>query len=147
MAAQDFYDVLGVPRSASSEEIQRAYRQLARRYHPDVNKDPGSEERFKEVSEAYDVLSDPDTRSRYDRYGPSFRQVPDGVAPAPWAASGQAPRSGVQQAGGRRWGPTAAADDVFFNEGFGAGDIDLDDLLGGFFGRRRRGPNRGAAQE
>ena len=58
-AGDDFYQILGVPRDASQEDIQRAYRKLARTYHPDVNHDPGSEDRFKEVSEAYDVLSDP----------------------------------------------------------------------------------------
>src|ERR1700685_1774454 len=128
MAAQDFYDVLGVSRSASSEEIQRAYRQLARRYHPDVNKDPGAEERFKEISEAYDVLSDPDTRSRYDRFGPAFRQIPEGVDPDVWA---------TRAAGGRQ---RAADNDIFFSQGFESSDLDLDDLLGGLFGRRRRGP-------
>ncbi len=76
MAEEDFYQALGVSRTASQEEIQRAYRKLARKYHPDVNKDPGAEERFKAISEAYDVLSDPDTRARYDRFGAQFRQVP-----------------------------------------------------------------------
>jgi len=78
-ARRDFYDALGVPKSASRDEIQRAYRRLARQYHPDVNKEPSAEERFKEISEAYDVLSDPDTRQRYDQFGPDFRQVPPGV--------------------------------------------------------------------
>jgi curved DNA-binding protein len=68
-ATRDFYDVLGLDRGASADEIRRAYRNLARRYHPDVNKDPDAEERFKEVSEAYDVLSDAEKRERYDRFG------------------------------------------------------------------------------
>ncbi|MGH3662548.1 MAG: DnaJ domain-containing protein, partial [Micromonosporaceae bacterium] len=67
---RDFYEVLGVGRAADEQEIQRAYRKLARQYHPDVNKDPGAEEMFKQISEAYDVLSDPDTRRRYDAFGP-----------------------------------------------------------------------------
>src|ERR1700716_4534989 len=75
--ARDYYDALAVSRTASTEELQRAYRKLARQYHPDVNRDPGAEERFKEVSEAYSVLSDPDTRRRYDRFGPDFRQIPE----------------------------------------------------------------------
>ncbi|PPK66253.1 J domain-containing protein [Actinokineospora auranticolor] len=75
----DFYGALGVPRTASTDEIQRAYRKLARQYHPDVNSDPGAEERFKEVGAAYQVLSDPDQRRRYDRFGADFRHVPDDV--------------------------------------------------------------------
>ncbi len=73
--AQDFYEILGVPRTASQDDIQRAYRRLARQYHPDVNHDPGAEDRFKDVSEAYDVLSDPQTRRRYDAFG---RRLPPG---------------------------------------------------------------------
>ncbi|MBF2098330.1 MAG: molecular chaperone DnaJ [Gloeomargaritaceae cyanobacterium C42_A2020_066] len=67
--ARDYYEVLGVARTADKEEIKRAYRRQARKYHPDVNKEPEAEERFKEVSRAYEVLSDPETRSRYDRFG------------------------------------------------------------------------------
>jgi curved DNA-binding protein len=140
-ATRDFYEVLGVPKSASADDIQREYRKLARTYHPDINKDPGAEERFKEISEAYDVLSDPDTRSRYDHFGPAFRQIPEGVDPD---VSTTRSRPGSAGPGGRR-GP--ADSDIFFSEGFESGDLDLDDLLGGLFGRRRRGPVPGADQE
>ncbi len=66
---RDYYEVLGVNRSAAPDEIKRAYRQAALKYHPDRNKDEGAEERFKEAAEAYEVLADPEKRNRYDRYG------------------------------------------------------------------------------
>ena len=91
---RDFYDVLGVSRDASQEDIQRAYRRLARTYHPDVNKDPGAEDRFKDISEAYDVLSDPQTRRRYDAFGADFRQVPEDVDAETWGPAGPAPGPG-----------------------------------------------------
>ena len=75
--ARDYYDALGIPRDATTDQIQQAFRTLARKYHPDVNKDPGAEDRFKEINEAYHVLSDPQTRKRYNRFGEDFRRVPE----------------------------------------------------------------------
>ncbi len=69
MAKRDYYEVLGVPRDADANTIKGAYRRLARQYHPDVNKAPDAEERLKEINEAYEVLSDPDKRQSYDRFG------------------------------------------------------------------------------
>jgi curved DNA-binding protein len=129
--AADFYDALGVSRSASTEEIQQAYRKLARKYHPDVNSDPAAEDRFKEISEAYEVLSEPDKRKRYDRFGAQFRQVPEDYDERVAAGVG---------GGGRR---------VHTSQGFD--DIDIEDLFGGFFRGRGRGggtgPIAGADQE
>src|SRR5688500_11551118 len=73
----DYYKVLGVDRKASQDDIKKAYRKLARKYHPDTNKDSGAEERFKQVSEAYDVLGDPEKRKKYDRGGNIFAGGPN----------------------------------------------------------------------
>ena len=144
---RDFYEILGVSRTATQDEIQRAYRKLARAHHPDVNRDPGAEDRFKDISEAYDVLSDPETRRRYDAFGPDFRRIPDGVDPDTWDRAAAAGRTrGSRPGAGRRAGPQA---DTGFTTGFGD-DIDLDDLFGGLFGGRAGrgwGPIPGADQE
>lgn len=145
--ARDFYQVLDVSRTASQEEIQRAYRKLARANHPDINHDPAAEERFKEISEAYQVLSDPDTRSRYDTFGPDFRRVPEDMDAETWrrATSGAGPGGpGWRTAGGRRAGEGPS---VFTA---GGEDVNLEDLLGGLFGGRAGrgwGPVPGADQE
>ena len=73
---RDYYEVLGLAKGASEEEIKKAYRRLAKQYHPDLNPgDKTAEERFKEVNEAYGVLSDPDKKSRYDQFGLSLIHI------------------------------------------------------------------------
>ncbi|SFK75828.1 curved DNA-binding protein [Streptosporangium canum] len=146
---RDFYDSLGVSRDAGQDEIQSAYRKLARTYHPDVNKDPGAEDRFKEISEAYSVLSDPATRRRYDAFGPDFRQVPEDVDPDTWARA----RAGRGARGGRPGAGAGAGAGPGGPAGFGEG-VGFEDLLEGLFsgrggGRAGRGwgPIPGADQE
>ncbi len=147
--ARDYYDVLEVSRDAGPDELQQAFRRLARKNHPDVNKDPGAEERFKEINEAYQALSDPELRKRYDRFGEDYRKVPED-----WE---ERVGAGV---GGGRGGPGRARRNWSTDGdggGFGAGgfrsdygDVDIEDLLGGICGTRgrgRAGPVVGADQE
>jgi molecular chaperone DnaJ len=117
---RDYYDILGVNRAADKEEIKRAYRRLARKYHPDVNKEPGAEERFKEINRAYEVLSEPETRSRYDRFG-------------------EAGVSGAAASGFQDLGDIGGFADIFesFFSGFGGMGTQTT------AGRRRSGPSRG----
>ncbi|MFE1262043.1 DnaJ C-terminal domain-containing protein [Streptomyces albogriseolus] len=133
--ARDFYQALGVSRTASQDEIQQAYRKLARKHHPDVNKDPGAEERFKEINEAYSALSDPKTRARYDRFGEDFRKVPEDWEERVGAGAG----AGAGPGGGFRARRTAGAGGprvryTGFGDDFGAEGIDVEDLFGSFFG-------------
>jgi curved DNA-binding protein len=150
-AARDFYEILGLSRNASQDEIQSAYRKLARTYHPDVNKDPAAEERFKDISEAYDVLSDSDQRRRYDAFGADFRQVPEGVDPQTWARARAGASAGSSAGGWRSAGPEGvrfSRGDGF--AGFGRDGVGADDIFEGLFGGRGRrswGPIRGADQE
>jgi curved DNA-binding protein len=113
MSKRDYYEVLGVSRTASKDEIRKAYKKLARKYHPDVKPpDPDAEKKFSEITEAYDVLSDDEKRKNFDQFGHSFR-----------GSSGPAGGNPFQGFGG----------------GGGGASFDIEDLLGGMFGGGRGG--------
>src|SRR5579862_7751112 len=84
MEFKDYYTTLGLSRTATDEEIKRAYRKLARKYHPDVSKEKNAEERFKEVQEAYEVLKDPKKREAYDQLGSQWKSGQDFRPPPDW---------------------------------------------------------------
>jgi molecular chaperone DnaJ len=113
---RDYYEVLDVPRDASKDDMKKAYRRLAREYHPDVNNDPNASERFKEINEAYEILSDDRMRATYDRFG----------------------HAGIQNGGSGGFGG--------FEGGFGGVADIFEEFFGSAFGgrRRRSGPRRGA---
>jgi len=130
MAKRDYYEILGVPRNASKSEIKRAYRRLAKKYHPDMNKDnpKEAEEKFKEISEAYEVLADDVKRSRYDRYG--HAGVESTFSPGGFTWSDFTHFRDIEDIFGR---------DIFrdfFGMGFG------DSLFDSFFERRASRPRR-----
>ncbi|MCH8506430.1 MAG: DnaJ domain-containing protein [Ectothiorhodospiraceae bacterium] len=96
MEYKDYYKLLGVDRNATQADIKKAYRRLARKYHPDVSKESDAEARFKEVSEAYEVLHDPDKRAAYDQLGASWKQGQDFRPPPGWQWSGDFDGAGGQ---------------------------------------------------
>jgi curved DNA-binding protein len=131
MEYRDYYAILGVPREASAEDIKRAYRKLARKYHPDVSKEPMSEARFKELGEAYEVLKDPAKRAAYDRLGTGWRPGQDFRPPPDWD-------TGFDFGGGGGGGFTDFSD--FFEALFGQAAGSGRSRPGA--GRRARGPFR-----
>ena len=121
--AKDLYNILGIQKGASEQEIKRAYRRLAREYHPDVNKTKGADEKFKEVSSAYDVLSDPQKRARYDQFGVTDDQAGAGG----FGGGGFGGFEGFSSSGG-------------FEDAFG-------DIFESFFGGSRSGGGRSSTQQ
>src|SRR5215831_2781333 len=118
MKYKDYYSILGVDRKASADDIKRAYRKLARKYHPDVSKEANAEEKFKEVAEAYETLKDPEKRAAFDQLGrhasgQEFEPPPD-------------------------WGQRFGGAQTIFD------DIDLADLFAGLTGRRDGARGRAA---
>ncbi|MDB5351151.1 MAG: dnaJ 4 [Planctomycetota bacterium] len=146
MAQRDYYEILGVPRDATADQVKKAYRNLARQHHPDVNPgDKTSEAKFKEAQSAYDILSDPEKRKRYDAYGHAGFE---GMGAA-------GPRSGGSEWSARQAPP--GYENVDFSQFFGGGTEEgeaggglFDEIFGRFGGARggrRAGPQRGADLE
>lgn len=131
MEYKDYYKILGVPRSASADDIKKAYRKLARKYHPDVSKEKDAELRFKEVNEANEVLQDTEKRAAYDQLGPDWQQGQSFRPPPGWG-----------QSGGFRRPPGAG--------GQGSGDFaegaDFSDFFSSLFGRSRGGAGNGHSE-
>jgi curved DNA-binding protein len=113
MQYRDYYEILGVARGADADEIKRAYRKLARKFHPDVSKEKNAEEKFKEVQEAYEVLRDADKRSAYDHLGRDFRNGQQFRPPPDWSQ-----RFGQSGGGGQRFSDLNGFSD-FFSSLFG----------------------------
>jgi curved DNA-binding protein len=129
---KDYYEILGVGRTASQDDIRKAYRKLAKEYHPDVNKDPGAGEKYKEINEAYEVLKDPEKREKYDTLGPGWSQGQDFTPPPGWGG-------GVRMDFG---GDGSGFSDFFqtlFGGGFGGGarSVSMEDMFFGGGGRAR----------
>ncbi len=155
MPEKDYYKTLGVSRSADQDEIKKAYRRMARKYHPDLNPgDKAAEQKFKEVSEAHDVLSDPQKRKLYDQYGEAGLR-------GGFAGAGPGGATYQRGPGGFTWFSTEGQGNPFegfdFSQFRGAGGAEsVEDLLGGLFGgggragagraRTRARPRRGASR-
>jgi len=120
MEYKDYYKILGVERNASQEDIKRAYRKLARTYHPDVNKEAGAEAKFKDAGEAYEVLKDPEKRAAYDQLGANWKEGQQFRAPPNWDAGFE-----------------------FSGAGDGADAAQFSDFFESLFGRMRGGGGAG----
>lgn len=130
MSKRDFYEVLGVDQDASKQDIRKAYRKLAKEYHPDVNKEKGSEEKFKEVTEAYEVLKDDQKRAQYDQFGHASKEQSFGGGQGSGRGQGFSDGQGFRGGQGFDFGGQGSGG------GQGFGDI-FDDLFGG----ARQDPN------
>lgn len=129
---QDYYETIGVSRTATHDEIQRAYRKLARKYHPDVNKEKSAEAQFKKVTEAYEVLSDPEKRKKYNELGENWKAGQEFTPPPGWEQQFRRGRPGAGAGAGNGGGQQ------FHFEGG-----DFSDFFESFFGGAARGPGGG----
>src|SRR4051812_33841670 len=153
MAVQfrDYYETLGVPKTATDDDIKKAFRKLARKYHPDVNKDKATaEEKFKQLNEAYEVLGDSEKRKKYDELGENWNQPGGGFQPPPGWGGGRQPGGGFRRhspgdGGGVEFefGGTGFSD--FFEQFFGGGR--QAGFGGSPFGQRQSSPERGSDVE
>lgn len=114
MEYKDYYEIMGVKKDATQDEIKRSYRKLARKYHPDVSKETGAEAKFKEVGEAYEVLKDPEKRAAYDQLGSQWQAGQDFHPPPGWDA-------GYEFSGGGGGGPDLGGFSDFFESLYGRG--------------------------
>jgi len=142
-AKKDFYEVLGVSKSASAEELKKAYRKLALEWHPDRNKAANANEKFKEINEAYAVLSDKQKRSTYDQFGSDAFAPGAGMG----GAGGRDPFSGFRQQGPFQYSYSSSGGNPFGGDGFDPFDIFEQFFGGGFGGGRSGGRQRRNAYE
>lgn len=146
MEYKDYYQILGVAKSASQDEIQKAYKKLARKFHPDVNREAGAEDRFKEIGEAYEVLKDAEKREKYDRYGSAWKQAQETGAPPPGWENLSFDFGSASDFGGGGFGSSGFSD--FFDMLFGASGAAGSPFAGGFRTSGRGGfPTAGQDQE
>ncbi len=150
MKFKDYYEVLGVSRSASPEEIQKAYRKLARKYHPDINKTKEAEDRFKEINEANEVLSDPEKRKKYDTLGANWKAGQEFRPPPGWEQAGGFDFNGGGMNGFSDFFEAFFGGGGFGAQGFGGQSFGAQGFGGQGFGgggaRRARGPEAVEAQ-